>query len=182
MKEIKIGSKRVYEHKFLSVDEDQVILPNQKNSTRVVLRHPGGAALLPITKDHKIILIKQYRYPILQELIEIPAGKLDEGESSLTCAIRELEEETGYISHRVEFLMSVHPCVGYSDEMIDLYIAYDCELKETPKSMDDDEFIEINLYSMSEIEKMLDDNQITDGKTLIILEHYLRKTRLKTIK
>lgn len=175
MKEIKIGSKKVYEHKFLSIEEDLVKLPNDASSTRVILRHPGGAAILPITKDGHILLIKQFRYPINQELIEIPAGKLDIGETSLTCAIRELEEETAYVSHHIEHLMSIHPCVGYSDEMIDLFIAYDCEKIKEPKSMDEDEFIEVGAYSISEIEDMLDKQEITDGKTLIALEHYLRK-------
>ncbi|MBN2268656.1 MAG: NUDIX hydrolase [Acholeplasmataceae bacterium] len=182
MKEIKIGSKRVYEHKFLSVDEDLVKLPNDVTSTRVVLRHPGGAAVLPITKDQKILLIKQFRYPINQELIEIPAGKLDPNESSLVCAMRELEEETSYISNHFEFLMSIHPCVGYSDEVIDLFIAYDCEKINYPKSMDDDEFIEVKAYTLDDIEYLLNNHQITDGKTLIACEHYLRKIRLQTIK
>lgn len=175
MKETKIGSKKVYQHKFLTVDEDEVILPSQEKAIRVVLRHPGGAAVLPITDNHKIILIKQYRYPIHQELIEIPAGKIDDHESSLTCAMRELEEETSYISNQYEFLMSIHPCVGYSDEMIDLYIAYDCIKIIDPKMMDDDEFIEVKAYTLDEIKTMLNEHLITDGKTLIALEHYLRK-------
>lgn len=182
MEEIKVGSKRVYEHKFLSVDEDLVKLPNNVTSTRVVLRHPGGAAVLPITKDHKILLIKQFRYPINQELIEIPAGKLDPNESSLVCAMRELEEETSFISNHFEFLMSIHPCVGYSDEMIDLFIAYDCERINDPKSMDDDEFIEVKAYTLNEIEYLLNNQQITDGKTIIACEHYLRKNSSKDVK
>jgi ADP-ribose pyrophosphatase len=175
MKEIKIGSKKVYEHKFLSVDEDLVKLPNDETSTRVVLKHPGGAAVLPITKDGYILLIKQYRYPIQLELIEIPAGKLDIGESSLSCATRELEEETGYISKNFEHIMKIHPCVGYSDEMIDLFMAYDCEKIFYPKAMDNDEFIEVETYSLLEVKQMLDDHLISDGKTLIALEYYLRK-------
>lgn len=182
MKETKISTKRVYTHKFLEIDEDLVILPNDQTSTRVILRHPGGAAVLPITKSGEILLIEQFRYPINSALIEIPAGKLDEGESSLICAMRELEEETGYVSTHFEHLLKIHPCVGYSDEMIDLFIAYDCEKIEIPKSMDDDEFIDIKLYTLNQIEMMLDQRQITDGKTLIALEHYVRKTRLKTIK
>ena len=173
MKETKLKTKKVYEYRFLSVDEDEVLLSNGKQTKRIILRHPGGAAVLPITTDGEILLIKQYRYPIHQALYEVPAGKLDDDDpSSLTCAMRELEEETGYVSNEVKKIYTIHPCVGYSDEKLDLFIAFNCTKKENPKSMDSDEAIEVNTFSTDAIKSMLESGLITDGKTLIALQYY----------
>ena len=130
--------------------------------------------MLPITKDGKIVLIKQFRYPINAVTIEIPAGKKDEkNEDGLVCALRELEEETGYKSSNVTKLQDLHNCVGYSNEMIELFIAYDCVKVENPKSGDDDEFIELLEVSKTEARDLLKSGGITDAKTIITLQYYL---------
>jgi len=168
------SSKKIYEGNFLSIYEDEVFLPNGNTSQRVVLKHPGGASILPITKDKKIILTKQYRYPIQQISLEIPAGKKDHTkEDGLTCAIRELEEETGYQSSNFKKLFSFHPAVGFCDEVLDIFIAYDCEKIELPASPDEDEFIEIEYIEISQINDLLERGVITDGKTIIALQYYL---------
>ncbi len=168
------SSKKIYEGNFLSFYEDEVYLPNGNTSQRVVLKHPGGASVLAITKDKKIILTKQYRYPIQRVSLEIPAGKKDHvGEDGLTCAIRELEEETGYVSSTYKKLFSFHPAVGFCDEVLDIFIAYDCEKKELPASPDEDEFIEIELIDKNQIEDLLSKGIVTDGKTIIALQYYL---------
>ncbi|MDO9629491.1 MAG: NUDIX hydrolase [Acholeplasmataceae bacterium] len=168
------SSKKIYEGNFLSFYEDEVFLPNGNTSQRVVLKHPGGASILAITKDHQIILTKQYRYPIQKISLEIPAGKKDYlGEDGLTCAKRELEEETGYVSNHYKKIFSFHPAVGFCDEVLDIFIAYDCERKEIPASPDEDEFIEIEYIERNQISNLLSSGLITDGKTIIALQYYL---------
>jgi len=96
LKETQLSTKQVYSGSFLDVRKDEVELPNGKTSTREWIKHPGAACIIPVLPDGKIALIKQYRYPVKRELIELPAGKLDSGEEPEECAKRELEEEIGY--------------------------------------------------------------------------------------
>lgn len=174
MKEIKINSKKVYTCSFMDVYEDDVKLPNQRVTKRNYIKHPGGAAMLAITKDEKVILVKQYRYPLDEIIYEIPAGKMDvENESFQDCAIRELEEETGYYSKDVSFLYQVYPCVGYSDEKIEIYLAKNAYKVEKPIEKDVDEFIEVYLFSKQEVKNLMLNNQIKDGKTLITLINWI---------
>ena len=174
--EKKILSKEVYKTSFLEIVEDQVMLPNDKQASRVVVKHIGAAAVVPITKDHKMILTRQYRYPISQVSLEIPAGKKDAfGELGIDCVKRELEEETGYRSKRIEHLYDFYTCVGYSDEKIELFVAYDCELQANPLQPDEDEFIEVALFSIDEVKALLADGTIKDGKTILAIQSYLLK-------
>jgi ADP-ribose pyrophosphatase len=113
MNEKTIKSIKKYACSFLELYEDEVVLSNDKLASRVVIKHPGGASVLPITIDHQIVLTKQHRYPIGQNTIEIPAGKKDFlGEDGLSCAARELEEETGYVSSDIRPIYALHPCLG----------------------------------------------------------------------
>lgn len=174
LKEKKLFSRRAYECFFMELFEDDVLLPNGEVSKRIFIKHDGAAAILPITKDGNLILIKQYRYPISQTSIEIPAGKKDEvNEDGLLCALRELEEETGYTSSNVVKFQDFHSCVGYSSEMIELFIAYDCEKVENPKKGDDDEFIELLEVTMKEAKSLVNSGKISDSKTLAVLLYYL---------
>lgn len=168
------SSQLKYECSFLKLYEYQVELEHGKTSQRIVLKHPGGASVLPITSDGKIILIRQYRYPIQSVSIEIPAGKKDfSNEDGLACAMRELEEETGYFSEDWQMMFEFHPCVGYSDEKLDIFIAKMCIKKDKPKLMDEDENIDIMLIEPKEIPELLKSNVITDGKTIIALQYYM---------
>lgn len=179
MKETTKSSKLVYECSFMKLYEDEVILDNQNISQRVYVKHPGAAAILPITKDNKIILINQYRYPIQKVNLEIPAGKKDdENEDSFECAKRELEEETGYVSSDMKLFKRIYPCVGYSNEYIDLFIAKNCVEIENPKAMDVDENIECVFLSLDEIKHLIKTDQIADAKTLILLQGYLLSENL----
>lgn len=174
MKETKINSKKVYTCSFMDVYEDDVRLPDQRVTKRNYIKHPGGAAMLAITKDDKVILVKQYRYPLDEIIYEIPAGKMDiENESFKDCAIRELEEETGYQSKDVSFLYQVYPCVGYSDEKIEIYMAKNAYKVDKPIDKDKDEFIEVYLFTKEEIINLMSKNQIKDGKTLITLTNWI---------
>ncbi len=176
MKEKMLTRNKKYECSFLTLFEDHVLLPNESEGQRVVIKHVGGASVLPITKDHHIILTKQYRYPIQEISIEIPAGKKDfVEEDGLTCAKRELEEETGYQSEDFEHLFTFYPCVGYSDEKLDIYMAHNCYKVEHPKPMDDDEMIDLLIVTPQEAEDMIRKGIIKDGKTMIAIQSYLMK-------
>jgi ADP-ribose pyrophosphatase len=176
MKEFQQSHKKVYECFFMELFEDDVLLPNGKISKRIYIEHPGAAAVLPVTTDNKVILIKQFRYPIRQVTLEIPAGKKDDPqETGESCVRRELEEETGYQATSFEHIMDIHNCLGYSDEKIELFLATGAYPVENPIAADDDEFIEIGLYDETDITQLLDTNQITDAKTIIMLQAYLRR-------
>lgn len=174
MKEKTLSSKQVYECSFIKMYEDVVELPNGETSGRVYVKHEGAAAVLPITKDGKIILTKQYRYPIRSVSIEIPAGKKDDPkELGIDCVKRELEEETGYQSNDIRFVYSIHNCLGYSDELIEMFIAYDCYEVENPLESDPDEFIEVVIFTEEELKEMIKNNTLTDVKTILMIQHYL---------
>ncbi|MCF7925732.1 MAG: NUDIX hydrolase [Candidatus Izimaplasma sp.] len=174
MKEKKIKSEKKYECFFMSLYEDDVKLENGKETKRIYITHDGAAAVLPVTKDGHLILIKQFRYPLGKTIIEVPAGKKDDpNESGLTCAKRELEEETGYQSSTFNWVGVTHNCVGYSNEAIELFIATDCYSVEDPLKSDDDEQIELLIVSKQEAKSLLSTHQITDAKTWILLQHYL---------
>ncbi len=160
----------------MEIHEDRVTLPNQKEATRSYVKHPGGAAMLAVTKDEKVVLIKQFRYPLNEIIYEIPAGKMDVAhESFFTCAKRELEEETGYTSTEISFLYQIYPCVGYSDEKIEIYYAKNAYQKIHPIAHDLDEFIEVYLFTKDEIKELFNQNLIKDGKTIIALSYWINQ-------
>ncbi len=174
LNEKKLSSKKVYECFFMKMYEDEVLLPNNEKSKRIYVKHDGAAAVLPITVDGKVILINQFRYPVNEVLIEIPAGKKDfVEESGLACAERELEEETGYKASTYKKIQNIYSCVGYSSEMIELFIAYDCEKVDNPLMGDDDEFIQVLEYTLQEVKELVVSGKVTDVKTLVALQYYL---------
>lgn len=176
--EMKFEEKRVnhklqYHCSFLDLYEDDVELPNGKVTKRVYVEHLGAAAILPITKDGHIVLTKQYRYPIGQVSLEVPAGKKDQkNEDGASCAIRELEEETSLVSENIVFVQTIFSCVGYSNEAIDLFVAFDCVVKDDAVGADEDEFIEAVTLSVEECRDLLDRGKIRDVKTAVLLQHY----------
>ena len=173
MKETKIHSKDIYQSNFLRIEEDTVITSENIETKRIVVRHSGASAILPITNDHKIVLIKQFRYPIDAVTIEVPAGKLELNEDPILCVRRECEEEAHVQPEKIEHVMSIHNCLGYSDEVIHLYIGYGCKHIKNPLPKDIDETFEILYYTKKEVKALLDDHVITDAKTIILLQHYL---------
>ncbi len=144
---------------------DQIRLPDGKLRNREYLTHPGAVGVLAFQTPSKIILVKQFRYPIGQFTYEIPAGKLSKGEDPLECVHRELEEETGFVAGKIEKLVSFCPTAAFSDEVIHLYVAHD--LRPTRMNPDDDEFLELVTVSPAQLEKWLRQGKIQDSKTLI---------------
>ena len=163
--EIQLGTKRIFEGKMINLRVDTVRLPNSKEAIREVVEHPGAVAVVPILPDGRVIMVRQYRYPIKQNLLEIPAGKLDKNEQPEDCAIRELEEETGYCCCRLRHLTSIWTAPGFSDEVIHIYAAED--LIEKKQQLDDDEFLQVEIYNKDDLQNMIRNGIISDSKTVI---------------
>ncbi|MCM3610895.1 NUDIX hydrolase [Planococcus sp. MERTA32b] len=160
-----ISSERIYEGKIINLKVDEVTLPNGHTSKRELIEHPGAVAILAITPEKKIIMVEQYRKALERSIIEIPAGKLEKGESPETTAMRELEEETGYTADSLELIQSFSTSPGFADEVIHLFLAEGLRNAESGAALDDDEFVELMEVSIEEAEKMMQDNRIFDAKT-----------------
>lgn len=169
-----LESKEIYHGKIINLRLDQVELPNGQVTFREVVEHPGGAAIVAVTPENKVLFVRQFRKPCETELWEIPAGKLDPGEDPEITARRELEEETGYRAESIEKILSFYTSPGFADEVIHIYFSN--QLVPSAQATDDDEFLSVHCFSWSEIEGMLANGEIQDAKTLAGL--LLTKARL----
>jgi len=160
-----VESKLVHRGKFLTLKLDTVELPDGKHATREFVEHPGAVMILPLFDDGRVLLERQYRYPIRKVLLEYPAGKLDPNESELACAKRELLEETGYTAREWFFLTRIHPVISYSTEFIDLYLARGLTAGES--KLDEGEFLETFIADRSQIFEWIKSGHISDVKTII---------------
>ncbi len=162
-----IKSDKIYQGKIINLRVDTVELPDKKYSKREVVEHPGAAAIVPITKDNKIVMVKQFRKAVEDFLLEIPAGKLEIGEDCLECGKRELLEETGYKCEDLEYLLTFYTSPGFSNEVITIYVARN--LQKYTENPDEDEYIEIEEYEIEELVKMIEESKIKDGKTIVAI-------------
>lgn len=165
--EKKLSSKEVFNGKLLHVFFDKASLPNGEEGTREWIKHPGACAIVPVFENGDIMLIKQYRYPMGQIFWEVPAGKIDKGETQDTTAYRELEEEAGLKAKKLKYIGHFYPGIGYSDELIHIYLALGLERSE--QNMDEDEFVLKERVSFKEAMNMVYSGEINDGKTIICL-------------
>lgn len=163
--EEKLDSTTVHQGLFFNVYRDTVLLPDKKTSLREYIRHPGAVVILPVLDNGKLLLEQQFRYPLNQVFLEFPAGKIDKGETPLSCAKRELMEETGYTASNWQFVCTVHNAVGYSDEALYIYLAKG--LKSGEKHPDAEEFIETFSVSLQQLLEWVKSGKITDAKTII---------------
>lgn len=161
--ETQVDSEELFHGKVVHLFRGTVRLPNGKTATRELLRHPGAAAIVPLTKEGNIILVRQYRYPFAQVMLEIPAGKLDPGEDPLVCATRELTEETGYEAEEIVPLGVFYPSVAILDEKIHLYLARGLTFRAT--NPDDDEFLNVEQRPLREMVDAVMRGDVPDGKT-----------------
>jgi ADP-ribose pyrophosphatase len=160
-----VESGAVFDGKLLRVRRDRVRLPDGKEATREYILHPGAAIILPVLDDGRVVLVRQYRYPVAVETLEFPAGKIDAGESSRSTAERELLEETGYRTARIEFAFSILPCVGYADERIDFYLATGLTYVGHPG--EEGEFLAAETMRLEDLLALADSGGLAEAKTLI---------------
>ncbi len=166
--ERKISGEEILKGRFLHAFRDQVLLPNGKAATREYVIHPGAVMVIPLLDDGsgvlKLVLERQYRYPVERVMIEFPAGKLDAGEGVQRCAERELLEETGYTAGAWARAGVMHPVISYSTEFIDIWFARD--LKLGPRKLDEGEFLDVFTATPAEFLQWCREGRVTDAKTL----------------
>ena len=160
----------IYSGRVISLSVDDVVLPNGKPSKRELVKHPGAVAVIAITQDHKIVLVEQYRKALERTLVEIPAGKIEQGEDPKETAFRELEEETGYTASDLHFVQSFATSPGFADEIIHIYVAQGLKKVTDNRQLDEDEFVEIHECSLAEAEKWIQDEKIYDAKTAFAIQ------------
>ena len=168
-----ISTQNIYNGAVLKLRKDKVILPDESKTYREIIEHSGGVTILAKNKEDQILMVKQFRKAVEKNLLELPAGKLDEGEKPAECATRELWEETGYKPQKVEPLFSFYTTPGYSNEKLHLYLAKDLEY-EPGDGLDPGEFIEHAFLNPAEIMNKINNGKLIDGKTIVALLYYLQ--------
>ncbi|MFA0442638.1 ADP-ribose pyrophosphatase [Vibrio sp. 10N.286.49.C2] len=163
-----MANRTIHQWKSISLIEEDIELPNQRIITHTTIKHPGAAVILPITASGDILLINQYRPSLKKWLLELPAGTLEENETSYQCAHRELIEETGFQASELYSLGQVTPLAGFCDEIQHLYVAKGL-FSNTDLPCDDDEVIEVVTMSRLELQQKIIDGCITDAKTIACL-------------
>lgn len=168
----------IFSGKIISLQVDDVVLPDGNESKREIVKHPGAVAVIPITDEGKMIVVKQYRKALERTIIEIPAGRIEPDEDPKVTAIRELEEETGYGAKEVTYIQSFATSPGFADEIIHLYAAKGLYKVENPADGDEDEFIEQFEITIEEAEAKVANGEIYDAKTafsVLYAKHELKK-------
>ena len=170
-KEKKVSGETIYSGNILNLRRDEVEFSNNIKSVRELVEHSGGVSVLAENDEGKVLLIKQYRYPVEEVIYEIPAGKLEIAEKVVDCASRELREETGYQAEKFSELYRFYPTPGYSTETIYIYKAEG--LSYVGPELEEGEYIEVVPKSRKELKELLKNGELKDSKTLIAVLHYL---------
>ncbi len=160
-----IKSERVFKGRVIDLRVDTVSLPDGSVSTREIIRHPGGVCVLAVDNENNVLMVRQFRKPTNQVLLEIPAGKLEYGEDHFEAAKRELEEEAGVVAENYTYLGYFYPTPAYCEEKIHMYFARG--LRETKQNLDDEEFLEVLKVPYKKLCEMIDNCEIIDGKTAL---------------
>ncbi|MBL0726959.1 NUDIX domain-containing protein [Piscinibacter sp. HJYY11] len=163
--EEQVSSEQVYRGHFLDVRRDEVRLPDGTLAAREYIVHPGAVMIVPLLDDGRLVVERQYRYPLGRVMLEFPAGKLDPGEPPLQCAIRELMEETGYTAREWARAGILHNAIAYSNEGIEVWFARGLQAGE--RSLDAGEFLDVGIATAEELEAQAASGELTDAKTLI---------------
>ncbi len=167
---VRLDRQLRYQGTILKIYEDTVIANGHKAYWDFI-HHDGAAAVLPVTEDGKILMVRQYRNALDRETLEIPAGKLDApDEPKITCAYRELEEETGFRSDNLEYLISINTTVAFCDEAIDIFVARN--LIPSHQHLDEDEVIDVEPWELEDLLKLIYEGKMTDGKTVAAICAY----------
>jgi ADP-ribose pyrophosphatase len=170
--EARVSSETVFRGSLLHVRRDTVRLPDGRLATREYIVHPGAVLVVPVLPDGRLVIERQFRYPLGRVFIEFPAGKLEPDEPALATAQRELIEEAGYSAREWKHLGVIHPLLSYSTEAIELYVA--TGLTHVGAKLDDGEFLEIGTMSVGEMYAAVDRGLVTDAKTVTALFLYAR--------
>lgn len=168
-----ISTEKIYTGRVINLDVHKVLLPNGMEQVRELVRHPGATAVVAVDNQGLILIVRQFRIAAGKVMIEIPAGTLHAGERPLDCAIRELQEETGFKPGHIESLGGFFVAPGYTTEYIHLHLATD--LSESKLPGDDDEFIQVQHISLQDALSMIERGEIVDGKTIIGVLRYARQ-------
>ncbi|MTI48177.1 NUDIX hydrolase [Sporosalibacterium faouarense] len=158
-------SEKIYEGRIINLRLDTVELPDKKYTKREIVEHPGAVAIIPVTEDNEVVLVKQYRKAVESELLEIPAGKVEIGENPVTCAVRELKEETGYSAKEIQFLFEFYTSPGFSNEKLHLFLAKG--LSEGEAEPENDEYIEVCKIKLESLVEMINNGELLDSKTVV---------------
>jgi ADP-ribose pyrophosphatase len=158
-------TETVYKGIIVNVRRDIAELQNGNRVEREVVEHPGGVGIVAVTKDNKVLMVRQYRYPMEEELLEIPAGKLDNGEDPFECAVRELSEETGCTAGKYVDLGVIYPSPGFCRESLYLYLALDLEFGEM--HLDDNELLSVEQVGIDSLIDKIMANELPDAKSVI---------------
>jgi ADP-ribose pyrophosphatase len=164
--EKRISSAQVYDGVLLKVRSDTVRLPDGGESVREYIEHPGAVMIIPLLSDGRVVMERQFRYPLHREFIEFPAGKIDPGEEPLATARRELLEETGYEAEEWVHLTTIHPLIAYCDERIELYLARKLS-QPRAASLEQGEFLEVFHANPIEAMRWVREGKVSDVKTII---------------
>ena len=165
------ATQPIYDGRIIQVRVDDVVLPNGASSKRELVKHPGAVAVIAVTDEGKIVLVEQYRKAMEKALVEIPAGKLEQGEAPLATAMRELEEETGYICEDMKLLYSFYTSPGFADEIVYLYEATGLTKKEDKADLDEDEFVDLLEVTLEEAWELIQEQRIHDAKTILAMQY-----------
>ncbi|HEX6705898.1 MAG TPA: NUDIX hydrolase [Albitalea sp.] len=165
LREELVSGQQVFQGRMLDVRCDTVRLPNGATATREYIVHPGAVMVIPLLDDGRLVVERQFRYPVGRVMLEFPAGKIDAGEPPLTCAVRELAEETGYRAAEWARAGVLHNAIGYSSEGIEIWLARG--LTAGQRGLDDEEFLDVATATLDELLAMAASGELTDAKTLI---------------
>jgi len=168
LKEVTLSSEEIYRGKILTLKEEEVLLPDGKKAKRELVLHPGAVTLIPFlieNGENKICFVRQFRKAVEEVLIELPAGKLEQGEEPISCAKRELLEETGLEAKKIIHLFDFYTSPGFCNELMHLYLAETYRVKQAKP--DEDEFLEVIFLSWKEAWQLLHEGKIKDAKTII---------------
>ena len=166
--ESEVSSETVFKGALLNVRKDRVLLPNGQESIREYIVHPGAVVILAVLPNGNLLFERQFRYPLRRFFLELPAGKIDHGEAIIDTAQRELKEETGYVASDWEYLGVMHPCIGYSDERIEIFAARGLHLAGE-NQLDHNEFLDVVELAPAAARAAVWNGQITDAKTVTAL-------------
>ena len=166
-----LSSEKIFAGKVVSLQVDEVELPNGKTTKRELIKHPGAVAIIAVTEENKMVMVEQFRKALEKSIIEIPAGKLEKDEKPEICAKRELEEETGYDCESLELIASFYTSPGFADEIVHVYLAKGLSKKQNAAGLDEDEFVHQMELTLVQALEAINNKRICDAKTIFAVQY-----------